>query len=284
MRIKLMSYIGLLRPQQWLKNLLLLFPPFFGGKLFHSGAAGIAIPALISFSLIASCGYILNDIKDRGLDRHHHTKKKRALVSGDIPLAFAFTLAGMLYLGAMLVGANISSRFEGFLIIYLFLTLSYTFYFKNIVVLDIFVVAACFIVRIFAGGAAFQVAVSNWLFLTVFIVSLFLAAGKRMGEMNALGSEAHKQRMILASYSESFLEGALWICAAAAIVMYALYSIENKRSLVYTVPIVCYGFFRYLFVLKNSGNGDPTDILIKDSHMIATGILWIFMVAFIVYD
>jgi 4-hydroxybenzoate polyprenyltransferase len=183
----------------------------------------------------------------------------------------------------MLVGANVSSRFEGFLIIYIFLALSYTYFFKNIPLLDIFIVAVLFLVRVLAGGEAFGVPVSGWLFLTVFIVSLFLAAGKRLGEMTLLGVDASKHRSILASYSPTFLEGVLWMCAAIAVVMYALYTIENRRELIYTVPMAVYGFFRYLYILKKFDTSDPTDMLFRDAQLLITGVVWLSTVAYIAY-
>lgn len=275
--------IALIKPRQWLKNMLLLFPPFFGGKFFEPSTLKVLIPSLLSFSFIASCGYILNDIRDRESDRYHAVKKNRPLVRGDIPVAAAFVLAGILYLSAMFVSSSVSQQFEGFIIIYFFVSFFYTIYFKDIVLADIFLISSGFLIRVLAGGSAFHVTVSSWLFLTVFIVSLFLAAGKRLGELMTLGIDAPKHRKILAHYTPGFLEGILWISASVAIVMYALYTIENKRELIYTVPIAAYGLLRYIYIAREQGRGDPTDALLKDRQITVTGIVWFFAVAYIIY-
>jgi decaprenyl-phosphate phosphoribosyltransferase len=282
MKKTLYKYLSLFRPHHWLKNLLLLFPPFFGAKLLEPQVTSAILPALISFSFAASCVYIFNDILDRNYDRLHVSKKYRAIASGDISLLTASVIAGLLYLAAMIVGGSVSTRFQGFLIIYFFLSCSYTLYFKNLVIADIFFVAFGFLVRVLAGGQAFNIRVTNWLFLTVFIVALFLATGKRLGELISLKEDAQKHRLSLNHYSVSFLEGILWFCASTALVTYALYTIENEGAMFYTVPLAAFGLIRYIYIVK-TGNGDPTDALLKDPPLTATGILWVAAIGNILY-
>jgi 4-hydroxybenzoate polyprenyltransferase len=265
-----------------LKNLLLFFPPFFGGKIFDPAVQTLIIPSFVSFSCAASCCYIINDIIDRETDRHHPEKKDRPLARGDVSVVFASIIAAVLYIIAMLISAGVSTRYEGYLIVYLLLTLGYTMYLKNIVIVDIFFIAFGFLVRVLAGGEAFRVGVSSWLFLTVFIVALFLATGKRLGEIITLGNEAAKHRNNLGQYTPSFLFGMLWFSAAAALVMYALYVVENKKEIIYTIPIAAFGLVRYIYIV-NDGEGDPTAALLRDPQIMGAGIIWMFMIGIILY-
>ncbi len=278
----LLAIIKLLRPPQWAKNLLLLFPPFFAGKIFDANVHATVLPSLISFSLAASCSYIVNDIMDRETDKNHHSKKNRAIARGDISVSFAVVIASCLYLVAMLIASSVSRRYEGLVIIYLLVSFAYTFFFKNMVLVDIFFIAFGFLMRILAGGEAFQVPVTSWLFLTVFLVSLLLGAGKRLGELVSLGDDAHKHRKILAQYPHSFLEGLLWFSAAAALVTYALYTLDRKSSLFYTVPLAAFGLVRYIYIVKQ-GKGDPTEALLFDRQILGVSIVWACMIGLIIY-
>lgn len=277
-----LSIIKLLRPPQWAKNLLLLFPPFFAGKIFDASAYSIILPSLLSFCLAASCSYIVNDIIDREVDKNHHSKKNRAIARGDISIPLAVVIALILYLSAMLISSSVSRRFEVFLILYLVVSFAYTFIFKNMVIVDIFFIAFGFLIRVLAGGEAFCVTVTSWLFLTVFLVSLLLGAGKRLGELVSLGDDAHKQRKNLMEYSPSFLEGLLWFSAAAALVTYALYTLEHGNGLFYTVPLAAFGLIRYIFIVKQ-GKGDPTEALLFDKQIMGVGIVWALMIGLIIY-
>ncbi len=281
----LLSYLRLLRPKQWIKNLLLLFPPFFAGRLFDSGVADKIVPALAAFCCAASCGYIINDIKDINTDRNHDTKKEREIASGRIGFAGALLLAVVLYLAAMIIGLSIHGefrRFQWFIVLYLFNSLIYTLFLKNFVIVDILLIAFGFLIRVLAGGEAFRIPVTNWLFLTVFSVSLMLAAGKRLGELICLGDNAQKHRKSLSQYSHTFLEGIIWFSASSALVMYALYTVEHRNGLFYTVPLAAFGLLRYIYTVKE-GRGDPTEALLMDKQTMGVGILWIAMIGIIIY-
>ncbi|HAK60174.1 MAG TPA: decaprenyl-phosphate phosphoribosyltransferase [Nitrospiraceae bacterium] len=280
--MKLVSYIALLRPHQWLKNLLLLFPPFFGGKMVEPDVLANVLPALLSFSFVASCSYIINDINDIEADRNHGVKRNRLIARGDIPVPFALVIAFLLFAAAFLISFTISPWFSGLLGVYLLISLSYTFFVKNKVILDIFFIAFGFLIRVLAGGEAFTIPVTSWLFLTVFMVSLLLAAGKRLGELVTLGDEAHRHRKSLTLYTDSFLRGILWFSASSALVTYALYTLEHRSELFYTVPVAAFGLLRYIYIVKD-GKGDPTDALIRDGQIMGVGILWVLMIGAIIY-
>ncbi len=276
------QHLSILRPHHWLKNVLLFFPPFFGGKILDPSVYPLMIPSFLSFSFAASCCYILNDIADRDFDRHHASKKHRAIAGGTVSPTGAFIMAAVLYIQAMLISVSVSARFEACLILYIFLTISYTIYFKNIVIVDLFFIAFGFLIRVMAGGEAFNVKISSWLYLTVFIVALFLAAGKRLGERITHGEESGKHRENLNQYTESFLEGILWSSAASALVMYSFYVIEKQERMMYTVPVVAFGLLRYIYLAKK-GNGEPTAVLIGDSQILGAGALWMALIGFLIY-
>ena len=276
------AYIRILRPGQWLKNLLLLFPPFFAGNILEPPVLQRIVPALFAFSFVASSTYIINDITDIESDRNHDVKRNRTLARGDVPVLFASLFASVLFIAALAIALSLSRSFGALLVIYLLITLSYTLFFKDKVILDIFFISAGFLIRILAGGVVFDVAVTNWLFLTVFMVSLLLAAGKRLGELVALGDEAHRHRKSLALYTRPFLEGILWFSASAALVTYALYTLEQRSDLFYTVPLAAFGLLRYIYIIKD-GKGDPTEALLKDGQIMGVGILWIGMIGALIY-
>jgi 4-hydroxybenzoate polyprenyltransferase len=240
------------------------------------------LPVFFSFSFAASSLYIINDIRDVEADKNHAIKKNRSIARGDISIAAALSISSILYVSAMLIAAGVSRRFEWMIMVYLTISFLYTFYLKNMVIADIFCIALGFLIRVLAGGEAFNIVVTNWLFLTVFAVSLLLASGKRLGEVVLLGEHAQRQRRILSEYSASFLEGILWFSASTAQVTYALYTIEHNNKMFYTVPLAAFGLLRYIFVVKQ-GKGDPTQALIQDTFILSVAIIWAAMIAVIIY-
>lgn len=276
------AFFNLLRLPHWVKNLLVFFPPFFAGTLPDVSVSSIGIPSFLSFSLAASCCYIINDIQDAKIDKRHSRKRLRAIAHGEISVPIAIMSAIALYVLSLLIASSIGRHFEGYLVLYLIVSMSYTFIFKNIFLVDIFFISFGFLIRVLAGGAAFGIAISNWLFLTVFTVSLLLATGKRLGELISLGEDARDHRAVLSVYTRSFLDGMLWFFASAALVMYALYALEHKNRLFSTVPLAAFGLLRYIFIVQQ-GKGDPTDALLKDGQITGVGLLWVIVIALILY-
>lgn len=277
------GYIVLMRPRQWVKNLLILFPPFFGGKLFEPSVITTLVLSFVSFSLASSGGYVINDIIDRNADQHHLTKRNRPIAKGDIPVAIAVTLAVGLYIAAILLSSAISRHFEGYIILYIVITFLYTIFLKHIILVDIFVISFGFLLRVLAGGEAFNIIITGWLFLTVFLVALLLSSGKRLGELIILSDDAAHHRRNLSQYTTSFLEGILWFSASATLVTYALYTLEHKGGLFYTVPLTVFGLLRYIYIVKQ-GKGDPTEALLMDGQILGVGIIWVVALAIIIYQ
>lgn len=280
--MKLSLYIKLLRPIQWLKNLMLFFPPFLGGAMFTSGILKRGIIPFAAFCLASSSAYIFNDILDRENDAHHPLKKDRPLASGKVSLVAAIILSGLLLLFSLLIGCLVSGFFLILLLAYLVISAAYSLKLKQIALIDLFCVSAGFLLRLEAGGEAFGIIISEWLFLSVFLLALFLSTGKRLGEKNSLGGTAGAHRKTLLAYPDGFLEGTLYLSGAAVLVTYTMYVI-SRHALVYTVVLCCFGLLRFIFRIKTGQSGDPTDSLLKDGPLLMVGVLWTVMVAWIIY-
>lgn len=272
-----MKYLRLLRAHHWIKNIFLFAPPFFGGKLLSAEVLYMALPAFVSFSLTASSLYILNDIVDRHRDRLHPAKKLRPIASGQINIQMAILVMLLLLIPSLYLAYKIGYRFLLYVMLYIFIQVGYTLSFKNQFILDIFCIGAGFVIRVMAGGEAFYIKVSPWLFATMFMISLVLASGKRLSEYCLLGHQAFEHRLSLNHYPEGLLKEILLVAASAALITYALYTIEENTKLVYTLPVVTYGLFRYLFLVKK-GAGDATEALLKDRPLALTVTLWLLMV------
>lgn len=276
------SLIKLLRPHQWLKNLLLFFPPFLGGVLLQPGMLQKGAMPFVSFCLASSFTYILNDILDCDRDRLHPRKRQRAIASGAISVSVALIVSLLLLVPALALAWSVSLLFFEYLALYLLVSAAYSHFLKNQPVFDIFCIASGFVFRLLAGGEAFGVVVSDWLFLSVLLLALFLSSGKRLGEQELLGEGASEHRQSLGKYPPGTLEGMMIISAAAVLVTYTLYVIA-KGKLLYTVPLCCFGLFRYILVVKGGGSGDPTLSLLKDPVLFVVGLSWAVMVGWGVY-
>ncbi|MGD9685624.1 MAG: decaprenyl-phosphate phosphoribosyltransferase [Desulfobacter sp.] len=277
------TLITLLRPQQWLKNLMLFFPPFLDGTLLQPTVWQKGILPFIAFSLASSGGYILNDLMDRETDRNHPTKANRPLASGRISTSSATAIAAVLILSALVMTfwhKQISLAF--ILLAYLAVTIAYSCCLKNIPVIDLFCIATGFLFRLQAGGAVFEVTISQWLFLSVLLLSLFLSSGKRLSEKLTLLDEAASHRKVLAHYPEGFLDGVLFMTGSAVLVTYTMYTLSH-RMLLYSVPLCCFGLLRYILRVKSGLGGDPTEALLRDPWLFAVGMGWCLMIGWGIY-
>lgn len=276
-------YLQLLRPKHWIKNLFLFSAPFFGGSLLREDVLQLSIPVFLSFSLSASSGYIFNDIMDRERDRVHPEKNRRPIASGLIKPKKAFFLLASLLLPSLYVSFLIGFEYLLFVVLYLMIQSFYSLKLKGLAIVDIFCIASGFVIRVMAGGAAFNVDVSPWLFLTMLMISLVLASGKRLAEISLLNTNASDHRTSLRDYSTGFLREILIISSATSLVTYALYTVEQSPGLIYTIPVVTFGLFRYL-MLADKGLGDPTEALTKDLYLIMTVIVWLVIVWIVRYQ
>lgn len=278
----MIHHVKTLRIRHWIKNLLLFAAPFFGGRLFAQETLASAAPAFIAFSFCASAGYIFNDLRDIRHDRLHPQKGTRPIVSGAIGKGQALFIAVLLASISFALSYAISPDFFFFVLAYFSIMIGYSLYLKHIAIIDIFCIALGFVIRVLAGGSAFHVEVSRWLLVTMFMVSLVLATGKRIAEVGLLQERAEAHRKSLDAISISVLNEIMVISASASLVAYALYTVEQFQDLIYTVPIVTFGLFRYITLSRN-GLGDPTEAIIKDKWLAMTVIAWISLVGTIRY-
>jgi 4-hydroxybenzoate polyprenyltransferase len=291
MRAVFRGLFASLRPAQWAKNLFVLAPLVFAHGLASPGLVGRAALAFALFCAASSAVYLYNDVRDRAEDRNHPVKSRRPVASGVLPVPLA-TAAALALGGAAAAGAFLLGRgFAAVLAVYLALNLLYTLGFKRVVILDVMVIALGFVLRVLGGAAAVGVGVSRWLLLCTIFLALFLAFSKRRHELAVLAGRAAEGRAVLAQYSPAFLDPMINVVTASAVVCYALYAVapeteQKYRSehLVYTIPLVLFGIFRYLYlVYQRPGERNPTEAILTDGPFLANLALWGLAVGWIVY-
>lgn len=280
-----------LRPLQWAKNLFVLAPLVFGHKLGDPVAVSQALLALVAFCCAASTIYLINDVRDREEDRNHPLKRLRPLAAGTLAVPVALLAALVLGVAALALAVYLGRAFLVVLGIYLVLSLLYTHWFKHMVILDVMCISLGFVLRVLAGAAATHVVVSRWLFLCTIFLALFLAFSKRRHEITLLAGAASGQRKVLDHYSPAFLDQMINVVTASSVVSYALYSVApetvakyNTQDLVYTIPLVLYGIFRYLYLMyQKPGERNPTEAILRDPPFLINMALWGIAVIWIVY-
>ena len=284
MNSSLKDYILLIRPTHWVKNFLVVAPPFFAGIVFDNiNNFIIAVLSFFSFSFASSAGYILNDIVDADLDGQHPIKKNRPLASGRIKKDTAIIIGFAFLAFGILLGLGISLSFTLVLLCYLALTSAYTLGLKNIVIIESFCIAGGFLLRIIAGGVGSSVSISGWLLLTTFFLSLLLAFGKRRAELQ-MSDDGLNFRQVLKKYNPQFLDNGMVIFSTASIITYSLYLINKGIDIiVVTIPFVCFGILRYLYLVHIKSKGDPTEALFKDFWLLICVVTWIIVTGFFIY-
>jgi 4-hydroxybenzoate polyprenyltransferase len=276
------SWLKLLRPTHWVKNLMLFFPPFLGGLMTDISFLSHGIIPFTAFCLASSSTYIINDIVDAPNDAEHPTKKNRPIAAGEISPFTATVAALVLVIGALFLASLVAGAFLWVLVGYVALSVAYTAKLKDFAIVDIFCIAVFFLLRLQGGGEAFGVVISDWLFLSVFLLALFLSTGKRLCEKNRLGTSAGNHRMALTDYPEGLLDGIMYMTGAAVLVTYTLYII-NRHGMVYSVPLCCFGLLRYMYRVKLGRGGDPTYALLQDRVLLGVGVVWVTMVGYWTY-
>jgi 4-hydroxybenzoate polyprenyltransferase len=270
-----------MRPRHWIKNVFVFAALVFAHELVDARSAGLAAAAFAVFCLLSSSVYLLNDIADREADRLHPEKRRRAVACGEVsPRAAA--LAALL-LAAVALGAAfaISAPFAAVASTYLLTNLAYSLALKRVVILDVMIVAAGFLLRAWAGSVVIGVEMSRWLVLCTGLIALFLGFVKRRQELVGL-EQAAGQRPILREYSLPFLDQMISIVTASTLLAYTLYAFSPEvaqklgtRWMGLTIPFVLFGIFRYLYLVHQRGEGEnPTVLLLKDRPLIATVLLW----------
>ncbi|MEE9214138.1 MAG: decaprenyl-phosphate phosphoribosyltransferase [Thermodesulfobacteriota bacterium] len=285
MPISIKDILYISRPNQWIKNLLVIAPPFFGGVLFFDfNIMFKMIIAFLAFSFTSSSGYIINDIIDKSSDSQHPLKKLRPIASGRFGQTSAIIVILVLLIISIFLSLQLNTNFLYLLAVYFFINISYSVYLQNILIVDVFIIAIGFVMRIEAGGVASDIQVSSWLLLTTFLLSLLLAFGKRRFELSLSEGNNISFRKVLKDYNLDFLDSTLSIFATIAIVTYSIYAVEKgPRIFLITVPFACYGVLRYLYLVKTNKSGDPTDSLLKDKSLFFCVFIWLLITGFVIY-
>lgn len=278
----IIAYLAMMRPSQWLKNLMLFFPPFLAGQMLLPGVVTKGLMPFGAFCLVSSAGYILNDLLDRDRDVHHPRKRLRPIPSGVVSLSGASVFSALLLITGLVLAGFISSRFLLLLASYAAITTSYSLLLKTVPVVDLFCISAGFLIRLQAGSELFRVPISPWLFLTVFLLAVFLSTGKRVSESRSLGNMAGEHRVSLSRYPPGFLDGTMYMAGGAVLVTYAMYAL-NRQTLIFSVPLCLFGLLRYMFRVSSGKGGDPTESLLKDRLLFVVGLLWVIMVVWSIY-
>lgn len=280
------SVIRLLRPKQWTKNAVVLAALVFAMGDAAQGvtwaAARLALLATVLFCLVSSGVYILNDVRDVELDRAHPTKRLRPIAAGEVSRGNALGLAFVLLAGGLAAAAWLDLGFALVAGAYLALQLLYTFGLKQVALVDIFVIAAGFVLRALAGGVVIHVAISPWLLLCTLLLALFLALCKRRHELVILQGAGGETRPSLRGYDQRLLDILIPMIGAATLVCYSLYTLWpdtvqkfGTHQLALTIPFVIFGLFRYLdLVYRHEQGGRPEQILLTDPPLLASVALY----------
>ena len=280
-----------LRPYQWTKNLLVFAALIFSGNVFVLKDVELALMTFFLFSLASGSIYLFNDVLDRNEDMIHPLKKLRPVASGELSIKYAVFASLAICLLSIFGSFFVDHALAYIVIAYIFITVLYTVILKHIVILDIVIVAIGFVLRAIAGAVVIDVKISPWLLVCTLFLALFIIIGKRRHEFVLLQENAADHRRILKEYSLLLLDQMIVVVTAASIVSYALYTLDNNtiekfrtEYLVYTVPFVILGMFRYLFLIYKKNLGDrPEKILLNDKGIIIIILLWIITVGIIIY-
>jgi 4-hydroxybenzoate polyprenyltransferase len=279
-----------LRPRQWTKNGLLFIALAFTLNLQAAPLLLRTIAGFVCFCALSSAGYLLNDVVDVEADRAHPTKRLRPIAAGQVPVGLALTLGVALAIVGLAGSFLIGLLFGVLALAYVLLTAVYSTSLKHVVLLDIFGLAGGFVLRAAAGAVAIDVPISPWLYIATLLGALLIALGKRRTELETLGVEAAVgHRRNLESYSIEFIDQLILVISSAALMTYALYtfSAENlpkNHSMMLTIPVVLYGLFRYLFLVREGDIGAaPEDLLFRDRPLMAAVVVWALLSIILLY-
>ncbi|MBU0591883.1 decaprenyl-phosphate phosphoribosyltransferase [Candidatus Micrarchaeota archaeon] len=277
--------ISTIRPKQWYKNLVVFVAIFFSGNIFNLPMLEQVIIGFVSLCIISSASYILNDIVDAKADRCHDKKKLRPIASGALSVPVAAVFAILLYISGFVLGSFVSTEFllAGSLLV--ILTMSYTFYFKNIAFADIALLSSNFMVRAVAGAIAISVSISPWLLLGTYLMALFLSTSKRKADLDSLMNKAKDYKKVFEIYTSELLNTFLLMAGISLFITYCLYSFlgiaVHSLYLMATIPIVFFLIFRYYyFATTKSDIARNPERVFTDKQMVVGMLLW-FIIFFI---
>jgi 4-hydroxybenzoate polyprenyltransferase len=289
-QVSLRDWAELMRPTHWVKNFFVLGPLFFSGHAFETSAIVQAVGAFVAFCLSSSGVYALNDVADREADRVHPIKRLRPVASGRIAPRQAVAGGTLLSAAGLAVALALGIQAALLVALYLALNAAYSWKLKEIVVLDVFVLASFFIIRLLAGSVAVGVMPSIWLLLCGGLLALYLGFTKRRHELVLLGAESIGHRTVLSRYSAAFLDQMSTVLLAVTTVCYIMYTLDSETAhavgtemLSYSTAFVLYGVFRYLYLVHRNEGGSPTQTLLSDRQLLAVVALWVLYCGLVIY-
>jgi 4-hydroxybenzoate polyprenyltransferase len=274
--------IAALRPRQWTKNLLLFAGIVFAAEIDDPHRWVQALAAFAAYCAASSAAYLANDVHDRDADRRHPIKRLRPVARGDVSTRTALVLAVALALAAFVVAAFLGTGFVALLGVFAVLQLAYTLRLKRIVLVDACAIAALFVDRAAAGAVAVDVTVSAWLLACTGLLALFLALCKRRGELALVESRGGSARAVLGAYSLGWLDPLVTALGVATIAVYGAYTVaaHDAPLLPATVPLVAFGVFRYVYLVRRHGAGEePDQVLVTDRPILIAVALWVAVCA-----
>jgi 4-hydroxybenzoate polyprenyltransferase len=287
----LAAVVESLRLGQWVKNGFVFAPLIFSHGLTNWSRDAQVLAAALIFCLVSSAVYLINDILDADEDRRHPLKCLRPIASGRLAVRGATVIAALLTLTGM-VGAWVLDRwFFGVVAVFLAVNLLYSTLLKHVMLVDVFMIAAGFVLRVLGGAVVIHVEVSAWLIACTTLLALFLALAKRRHELVLLKEDAAGHRAILAHYTPYFLDQLIGVVTASTVMSYTLYTLSEDvktkfpgKRLELTIPFVLFGIFRYLYLIhRNEGGGNPTRLLFTDGVLLTVVVMWAAAVILIIY-
>ncbi|MCX6418516.1 MAG: decaprenyl-phosphate phosphoribosyltransferase [Actinobacteria bacterium] len=284
------ALVKALRPKQWAKNVLVAAAPFAAGRLLEPSVAANVAVAFVAFCLASSAVYLLNDVRDAPKDRLHPEKKNRPIASGQVAPSTAVVLAVVALVASLALSTLAEPALLWVIVTYLVLQLLYVFWLKNQPVLDLAVIASGFLLRALAGGAATDIAISDWFLLVAGFGSLFVVAGKRYSELVTLEAEdgeVGQTRSSLLSYTSTYLRFVWTVAAAVTVMVYGLWVITVPResttaTLISLVPFTL-GLLVYALVIDSGKGGEPETAILRNPTLLALGALWVISLGVTLY-
>ena len=283
-------FVAALRPKQWVKNAFLFLPLVFGKKIFSYPENAMTIAAFFLFSFSSSAVYLINDVMDIESDRKHPKKHLRPIASGRLPVPHALTAAFILATASLTLSFLLNARFGWVVAVYLGMNLLYSRFLKHKVIVDVLCIGLFFLLRIGAGSVVAHVDLSHWILFMTALLALFLGFNKRRQELQQ-SEKVSSHRKVLEEYDAYFIDQMISVITASIVVVYMLYTVDAETvknfgttHLMYTIPFVYYGVFRYLYLVhKAQIDGDPTQVLLTDLRMQINIALWIGTCIAVIY-
>lgn len=279
-----------MRPKQWAKNVFIFAGLFFDGKAFQARELLLTVAAFLLFCLVSGAVYLINDLADIDKDRQHPTKRNRPLPSGALPVGVARGAAIGIMAGALPLSLVVSVPLGLTTIAYATMMVAYSFWLKHVVIIDVMVIAAGFVLRVLAGALVVEVSrFSPWLYVCTTLLALFIALNRRRHELVLLAERANNHRSVLDDYTLEFIDSATSLVTATALVAYSLYTfsapnVPQNHAMMLTIPFVLYGVFRYLYLVhvRHQG-GAPEDIVLGDRPLLLALVLWGLTAGAVIY-